>query len=184
MGVFDVEFLGFTDSGMDGHAADGSLCGAPYDAVVTAVRNAVERHDPDVVVSLDGSDGHRDHARVRDAVVDVVVDSRHRLYLHGLPRSLMRQWVRHQAGDPAAAPYVELPDIGTPDDQFTTVLDTSAHHARRREVIALHRSQTSPYDGLPEDLERAFLATEHLTRINPPWVGGPLERDIFGGDPT
>ena len=33
---------------------------------------AVERHDPDVVVTLDGSDGHRDHARIRDAVVDAL----------------------------------------------------------------------------------------------------------------
>ena len=69
LGVSDVELLGFTDSGMDGDAPDDSLCGAPYPSVVEAVRRAVERHDPDVVVTLDGSDGHRDHARIRDAVV-------------------------------------------------------------------------------------------------------------------
>ncbi len=182
LGVTEVELLGFTDSGMDGSLADGSLCGAPYDEVVTAVRSAVERHDPDVVVSLDGSDGHRDHARIRDAVVAAVAGSERRLYLQGLPRSLMHRWVRHHAGNPDAAAYVELPEIGTPDSQFTTVIDSSAHFAVREAAIALHRSQASPYDGLPAELKRAFLAAEHLTRVNPPWTGGPLERDILVDD--
>ena len=157
LGVSEVELLGFTDSGMDGLPADGSLCGAPYAEVVTAVRSAVERHDPDVVVSLDGSDGHRDHARIRDAVVDAVAGSERRLYLHGLPRSLMHRWVRHHAGNPDAAAYVELPDIGTPDDQFTTVLDTSAHLADPRgrdrpaplADLAVRRPAGRPEAGVP-----------------------------------
>ena len=78
-----------------------------------------------------------------------------------------------QAGKDTAAAYVELPDIGTPDQQFTTVLDTSAHFAARQGVIALHRSQTSPYDGLPADLTWAFLASDHLVRVSPAWGGGP-----------
>ena len=102
LGVSDVELLDFTDSGMDGAAADDTLCGAPYPSVVEAVRQAVERHDPDVVVTLDGSDGHRDHARIRDAwSVDAVASMEVRLYLQGLPRSLMHEWVRHNAGEPA-----------------------------------------------------------------------------------
>ena len=136
---------------------DDTLCGAPYPSVVEAVRRAVEGHDPDVVVTLDGSDGHRDHARIRDAVVDAVASMEVRLYLQGLPRSLMHQWVRLNAGDASAAAYVDLPDIGTPDERFTTVVDTSAHLTVREGVIALHRSQTSPYDGLPDGLKRAFL---------------------------
>ena len=33
---------------------------------------------------------------------------------------------------------------------------------RRLEAISCHRSQTSPYEGLPEDLVEAFLATDRL----------------------
>ena len=179
MDVADVELLGLTDSGMDGTAPSGSLCGTPYAEVVAAVRGVVARLQPDVVVTLDGSDGHRDHARIRDAVVDALAGSDVRLYLHGLPRSLMHEWVRVQAGKDSAAAYVELPDIGTPDEQFTTVLDSSAHVAARQGVIALHRSQTSPFDGLPPDLTWAFLASDHLFRVSPAWGGGPVERDIF-----
>jgi LmbE family N-acetylglucosaminyl deacetylase len=179
LGVADVELLGFTDSGMDGDAPSGSLCGTPHAQVVAAVRGAVARLEPDVVVTLDGSDGHRDHARIRDAVVDALAGSDARLFLQGLPRSLMHEWVRLNADNAEAAAYVDLPDIGTPDERFTTIVDTSAHLAAREAAIALHRSQESPYDGLPDDLKRAFLTAEHLIRVTPSWAGGPLETDIF-----
>jgi LmbE family N-acetylglucosaminyl deacetylase len=182
LGVAEVDLLAFTDSGMDGTAAPASLCGAPYPDVVAAVSAAVERFRPDVVVTLDASDGHRDHARIRDAVVEVVAPTDARLYLHCLPRSLMHEWVRHKAGVDGAAAYVDLPEIGTPDEQITTRLDTGALLDRRRRAIALHASQSSPFDGLPEDLARRFLGADHLIRVSPPWTGGEAETDIFGAD--
>ena len=182
LGVAEVDLLAFADSGMDGTPAPGSLCGAPYADVVEAVSAAVERFGPDVVVTLDGSDGHRDHVRVRDAVVEVVTPTAARLYLHCLPRSLMHEWVRHKAGMESAAAYVDLPEIGTPDEQITTRLDTGGLLERRRRAIALHASQSSPFDGLPEDLERRFLGTDHLIRVSPPWTGGETESDILGND--
>ena len=134
------------------------------------------------MVTLDASDGHRDHARTRDAVVRVLAGSDVQVYLQCLPRSLMHAWVRHRTGNPDAAAYVELPDIGTPDDELTTVIDTSAHLAARDLAIAAHSSQTSPYEGLPDDLRRAFLGREHLKRVQPRWEGGPLETDLPGLD--
>ena len=59
------------------------------------------------------------------------------------------------------------------------MVDTSAHLAAREHAIALHRSQASPFDGLPDDLKRAFLTSDRLIRVKPTWIGGPLERDIF-----
>jgi hypothetical protein len=35
-------------------------------------------------------------------------------------------------------------------------------------------------DGLPDDAQRAWLGREHLIRLNPPWTGGPGERDLLG----
>lgn len=67
LGVSDVALLGYRDSGMESEAPPGSLVAAPEDEVVAAVRQAVTSFDPDVVVTLDASDGHRDHARMRDA---------------------------------------------------------------------------------------------------------------------
>lgn len=180
LGVADVQLLDFADSGMDGEPGAGTLCAAPLEKVVDAVAGVVAAERPDVVVTLDASDGHRDHAHVRAAVEQVLQGSGVRLYLQALPRSLMHDWVRHNATKSGASVYVELPEIGTPDEQITTIVDTADHYAARQAAIAIHASQSSPFDGLPEDLQRAFLATDHLVRAQPAWTGGALERDIWG----
>ena len=102
------------------------------------------------------------------------------VYLQCLPRSLMHAWVRHHAADEGKAAYVELPEIGTPDEELTTIVDTSALLDRRQAAIALHRSQQSPFDGLPDDVQRTWLGREHLVRANPPWDGGPQETELLG----
>lgn len=180
LGVDQVELLGFTDSGMAGDPGPRTLCGAPVNEVHGAIAEAIARHRPDVVVTLDGGDGHRDHLVVRDAVLAATAGTDTRVYLHALPRSLMQAWVLHQAGNDKAAAYTELPDIGTPDEQLTTVFDTGVHYDARCAAIAVHASQASPFDGLPDALKRRFLATEHLIRANPPWNGGGLEDDLWG----
>jgi LmbE family N-acetylglucosaminyl deacetylase len=178
LGVAVMEVLDFEDSGMEGEAGPRTLCGAPAREVTTAVRGALERHRPDVVVTLDGSDGHRDHLRLRAEVERLLVGTATPVYLHCLPRSLMHDWVRHHAGDQDAAAYTELPEIGTPDDDLTTLIDTEVHLRAREHAIALHRSQRSPFDGLPDGLRRRFLGREHLIRANPPWPGGAPEHDL------
>lgn len=187
LGVAEVELLDFVDSGMDGDPAEGSLCAADPAQVIAAVRGALERHRPDVVVTLAADDGHRDHAVVRDAVLEAVdADAGEfgrapvRVLLHCLPRSLMHAWVKHQAGNDKAAVYVELPDIGTPDEELTTVVDTSAHYPARVAAVALHASQSSPFDALPDELHRAFLGADHLARARPVWDGGNQEHTLWG----
>ena len=181
--VDEVELLDFVDSGMDGDPGTETLCGAHVEAVAAAVREAVDRNRPDVVVTLDGGDGHRDHVRIRQAVEAALAGHPVPLYVHGPPRSLLRAWVRHHAGRDQGddwAAYTELPEIGTPDEQYTTVVETPELLARREAAIAMHASQRSPFDGLPEELHRAFLTREHLIRLNPPWEGGSVETELFG----
>ncbi|WP_285595612.1 PIG-L family deacetylase [Actinomycetospora sp. NBRC 106378] len=175
LGVAEVEVGDLTDSGMDGEPAPDSLCGVSGQALTDAVADALARHRADVVVTLDGGDGHRDHRRLRQVLEGLLVGGPTPLYLQCLPRSLMYEWIRHHAGDQHAAAYTELPEIGTPDDLVTTLVDTGAYLASRTAAIALHRSQRSPFDGLPADLSRRFLGREHLIRANPPWTGGPVE---------
>lgn len=47
---------------------------------------------------------------------------------------------------------------------------------------ALHAFHTSPFEGLSEDLRRAFLATAHLRRVVPVWSGGPVGTRLPLGD--
>ena len=173
LGVTDVEVLGFEDSGMDGEPTPRTLCGAPGEEVTEAVRSAIQRHRPDVVITLDGGDGHRDHLRLRGIVEHLLTGTSTPLYLHCLPRSLMHAWVRHHSEDRSAAAYTELPEIGTPDEDLTTIIDPA-------EYLTRHASQRSPFDGRPEDLRRDFLTTERLRRVRPEWTGGPIEHELVG----
>lgn len=178
LGVSQVDLLGFTDSGMGGPAGARTLAGAPLEEVVEAVRERVTAFAPDVLVTLDASDGHRDHSRIREAAL-LAADACgvRRVYLQCIPRSLMRRWVAQMQRD---RPDIEHLDadvmaLGTPDEEVTTVLDTAEHLAARERAIAAHASQTSPFHGLPQDLRRAFLTAEHLRRVVPAWTGGPRE---------
>lgn len=181
LGVTRVDLLDFGDSGMSGPPAATSLVGAPLDAVRDRVRAHLEATRPHLVVTLDGSDGHRDHARIRDATLAAVdaADWRvGRVYLHGLAQSLMRRWVEHMAATDPSWEHLRGEVPGTPEEDVTTVLDTSPHLAQRERAIRRHASQRSPYEGLPRDLREAFLSREVLRRVRPEWTGGPVEQSL------
>jgi len=167
LGVGRVEVLGWRDSGVDGPPAPGSLAAADPAAMAAAVAGIVDDVRPDVVVTLDASDGHRDHAAIRDATRAALARTAHRparTYLWCLPRSLLAA----ATGDPAA---------GTPDEDITTEVDVRAHLDRRWRAMRAHASQVPPYEQMPADLAEAFLTVDHLRRLDPPWPGGPRERD-------
>ena len=155
LGVSRVELLDYVDSGMDGPAGAVTLVGAPFDSVRDRIRDIVEDVGPDVVVTLDAGDGHRDHARIRDATIAAVAmaDSpMPRVYLQCLPQSLMRAWLDHVGAAQPNSGHLRVVVPGTPDEDITTVIDTRKHLPARRLAMAAHRSQSSPYAGLPDDL--------------------------------
>jgi LmbE family N-acetylglucosaminyl deacetylase len=182
LGVTRVEVLDFHDSDMSGDAGPATLVGADQDDVRDAVRALLEDVRPDVVVTLDAGDGHRDHAAIRDATlaaVDAAGLASTRVYLHCLPTSIMDRWVEHMASTDSSWAHLELGALGTPDEQVTMVIDTRGFLAERVAAMAQHRSQRSPFEGLPQELFEAFLTREHLIRVRPAWPGGPLETGLL-----
>ena len=183
LGVTRVDVLDFVDSGMSGPTGAETLVGADAATVRGAVRQVLEDFRPDVVVTLDAGDGHRDHACIRDATVDAVDESGWavaRVYLQCLPQSLMRRWLEHLAQASPESEHLALAEVpGTPDELVTTVVDTRRHLADRERAMKAHASQVSPYDGLPADLRREFLTADRLRRVRPAWTGGEQETDIF-----
>ena len=178
LGARRVQLLSFRDSGWDGDCAAESLVGAEFDNVVAAVSEVIAQEQPDVVVTMDptGGDGHRDHVRIAQATTeafDQAAQGDASLYYWCLVQSVMRRWVAHNSG----SVYAEVPDekFGFPDEHITTAIDVADLIPLRWQAIALHRSQASPYDGLPDELAFAFLGTDRLVRARPPWQGGPLE---------
>ena len=161
LGVADVRLLDFVDSGMEGEPADGTLAAAGH-AVADAVRREVADLDPDVILTLDAGDGHRDHVSIRDAAVAAGRAQDVPVYLQCLRRSLMEDWVAHMVTVDPDLIYLKQTQLGTPDDDVTLTLDGSPFLADRERAIAAHRSQASPFDGLPESLRERFLTEDHL----------------------
>lgn len=183
LGVTRVDLLGFADSGMAGEAGPRTLVGAPFGEVRDQVLDAIDAFRPDIVVTLDASDGHRDHARIRDVTLAAVKEAQHpveRVYLHCLPQSLMARWLQHMAQEQPGSEHLAIDVPGTPEELITTVVDTADLLPQRELAMAAHASQTSPYEGLPADLREAFLTAEQLCRVVPSWSGGRRETDIFG----
>lgn len=165
LGVRELFVLDLLDSGMTDEAPTGSIVAVPFTEVVRRVSQSVALFRPDAIVTLDGADGHRDHARMRDAAVAVGAERGIPVWMHCLPRQLMRRWAERLADEEPASPYLALANLGTPDELITERIDTERHYARRLEAIARHRSQVSPYEDLPEVLRRAFLTTDHLRAV-------------------
>jgi N-acetyl-1-D-myo-inositol-2-amino-2-deoxy-alpha-D-glucopyranoside deacetylase len=173
LGAARVELLGYRDSGFDGDAPAGSLVAAPVAAVAGLLGRFAAELRPDVVITLDGSDGHRDHVHVRDAVRAALrarPGRRPALWEHTLPASLLRRWLLETAAARGDDAYhaLEADAIGRPDAEITDVLDVRDVLAEREAAIAAHRSQTSPFEGLSPELREAFLGTDHLVRVPVP----------------
>jgi N-acetyl-1-D-myo-inositol-2-amino-2-deoxy-alpha-D-glucopyranoside deacetylase len=166
--VSSVRLLDHSDSGMDGPPSPGALVSADPVHVAAEVRAFIDEVRPDVVVTLDASDGHRDHAAIRDATL-AAVDSASAVpvatYLWCLARSSMATWADHLRANGTGDAYLAVGDLGTPDDEITTVLDGRPHLARRWAAIRAHASQASPYDDLPPALQEDFLATDRLRLV-------------------
>ena len=99
-------------------------------------------------------------------------------------RSLLRLWFDALRRSRPDAGHLQLDDtdLGRPDEDITTVLDSTAVLELRRRAIALHASQHSPYEDLPDDLAEAFLTRDRLVRVAPPWSGGPIETELRLGE--
>ena len=182
LGARRVIVYDWRDSGMEGEPGKGTLAAAPFDEVVSTAAALIDEVCPTIVVTLDGSDGHRDHAVMRDAVLAAVERSERpprRLYLHCLPRRLMREWVAVLQRQRPDAAHLALGDLGTPDSQITTVIDTTDVRDARDAAIALHASQTPPFAVMPAWLQDEFLCRDALRRIVPAWEGGPVETALF-----
>jgi LmbE family N-acetylglucosaminyl deacetylase len=165
LGVGMVRLLGHVDSGMTDEPPSGALVSVDPALLAAEVQAVIEEFRPDVVVTLDASDGHRDHVAIRDATLTAVDASAHPVvatYLVCLARSSMLRWAEYMRTTGGGQAYLAITALGTPDADITHVIDVEEHLASRWAAIRAHESQASPYDDLPNDLQHEFLATDRL----------------------
>jgi LmbE family N-acetylglucosaminyl deacetylase len=180
LGVHDFVLLDFRDSGMTGDAREETLVGAPYAEVVRRVSAVLDDVEPSVVVTLgpERGDGHRDHIRIGQATIEACRDwVGVRVYAWVVGREVLRAWFAELARmDPDAAHLaidVDRDDVGWPEDEVSVVLDSRPYRELRERAALEHRTQKPPFEGMRADLVDAFLDTDRLVQVVPPWPGGP-----------
>jgi N-acetyl-1-D-myo-inositol-2-amino-2-deoxy-alpha-D-glucopyranoside deacetylase len=165
LGVDEVVVLGHLDSSVMGDLDPGALCATPVEDLARELLAHLVDQRPDVVLALDGSDGHRDHLHVYAALQEAVagLPTRPPLVLASLANSLMRRWVAEMQLLNPETVYLDtdVALLGRPDDELTAI-DVAPWLPVIERAIACHRSQRSPFDGLTPELRRAFLATAYV----------------------
>lgn len=196
VGVRDVRFLGFRDSGMAGtedNQDPRAFINADSEHVISTIVRIIEEVKPTIVITFgsDGIYGHPDHIFAHEVATAAV----HRAAETGIWKvdalcynAISRDRIRRVAELPnnpfSSMSKGQLSALGTPDDQITTKLDISRQLERKRAAISSHRTQIDPrglWSDLPPEEVNQFMSTE-LLRLEPlPWSpesGDPL-RDLL-----
>lgn len=195
LGVTHLEELRYADSGMMGEStndAPNSFWRTPVQDAALRVAELITRYQPDVVVTYDanGFYGHPDHIqthRVTMAALDLVAVSK--VYWTTTPRSKMAEFGRvmrelgadWDAPEPGGAD--EREEIGLPDEDITTWVDTAAYARQKFDALAAHASQGENIFFLRMGPERfaQMMGMETFVRVHDTTGAALPEDDLFAG---
>ncbi|MFD5539251.1 PIG-L family deacetylase [Streptomyces sp. NPDC127079] len=196
LGIGHLELLGYADSGMMGwpaNTAPGSFWSTPVDEAAARLAELMLRHRPDVVVTYDenGFYGHPDHIQAHRITMAALAltDVASKVYWTTAPRSMMKEFgqVMREFGedlpelDPAEDPAV--PEIGLPDEEITTWVDTTGFGGRKFDSLAAHASQGENIFFLRMGKERFthLMGVETFVRVHDTTGASLPEDDLFAG---
>ena len=179
VGVSDIRFLGYRDSGMRGTADndDPRAFVNADDAVLNGQLLAIMREvEPDIVVTFgeDGIYGHPDHVKVHYATAAAVTvyGAEHgkdgpALYYNAVPRERIREMAKRVTGPFVNVTPEELAQLGTPEEAITTRIDVSAQFERKFAALLAHRTQfgpNGPLNEFPPETVREWLSIERFQK--------------------
>jgi mycothiol conjugate amidase Mca len=208
LGVSDLFFLGYRDSGMAGTADNEhpeAFCRADLAEATGHLVRIIRTLRPQDIVTYDqkGGYGHPDHVmahRVAVAAFEAAGDPQRypadgldpwqpaKLYYTAFPRSWFDhiQDFLHRAGLPSPFDRPDLaPDhIGTPDDLITTRVDVRDYLVQKRQALTCHRTQIAAdsfFFQIPEELANMGMGYEHFVRARATITAPQPEDDLFIG---
>lgn len=208
VGVREVIFLGYRDSGMAGtpeNAHPDAYINAAEAQVVAQLVAIIRRVQPEVVVTFEpnGGYGHPDHIAIHHATVKAFHAAQEaayrpdlgsawaaaRLFYTAIPRSFFVQMVAEM--DARGVDTTEFRRFsesgagGWPDEQVTAIVDVSATVEAKWQALHCHRTQFGPgnlFRRLPEPVVKELLAREYFAQAWPlPPAGGRVLEDLFAG---
>ncbi|MEU1332109.1 PIG-L family deacetylase [Streptomyces sp. NPDC005865] len=198
--ISDLETLDYADSGMMGwpsNDAPGAFWHTPVAEGAARLAELMRHYRPDVVVTYDenGFYGHPDHIqahRITMAALELTGQTP-KVYWTTMPHSGMRRFgeiMREFSEDmpePDPAEAAALADIGLPDDEISTWVETTAFSGQKFDSLAAHASQGENIFFLKMGKERfgELMGTETFVRVED---GAPVavsedtrEDDLFAG---
>ena len=206
MGIRDLIFLDYRDSGMAGtpdNEHPRAFINAPAEQVVTRLVEIIRGRQPHVVVTADpkGGYGHPDHVAVHRHTVAAFraaadpgrcTDSGEawqadRLFYSVIPHSFfvaMRGWLVSVGVDTSDLDRYEEMEAGWPDDLVNVSLDVSAVIDTAWAALNCHRTQfgpDNPFRRFPEDVVKQAMSHEHFALAWPEPEPGFKLPDLFSG---
>jgi LmbE family N-acetylglucosaminyl deacetylase len=187
MAVVGVERVDFGD------LVDGEVERADRDALAREVHEFLEREQPEVVVTMEpaGVTAHPDHMAVSAATQAAFGayaagsrDREPRFYYWGVSVSEMAGWRARGRALGFELPGEDDPygTKGTPDEQFTCTVDTSAVAEQAWRALCQHRTQAADvwYRLLGhQEIWRTVFASSRYIRVHPaPRPGDPHETSL------
>ncbi|KAA0940374.1 PIG-L family deacetylase [Streptomyces apricus] len=194
--ISDLETLGYADSGMmrwPTNEAPGAFWQTPVQEAAARLADLMRHYRPDVVVTYDenGFYGHPDHIqahRITMAAVEMT-DLTPKVYWTTMPRSGLRRFgeamreFQEDVPEPDPAEAAAVAEMGLPDDEVTTWVDTTAFSGQKYDALAAHASQGENIFFLRMGKERfaELMGTETFLRVQDS-TGAPVpENDLFAG---
>lgn len=208
LGLTNVYYLGYRDSGMPGSQDNNhplALVQAPVDEVAKKIALLMRIIKPQVVVTFDPIGGymHPDHIAVHNACVaafnmtgdkEIVLEnslpfSPSKLYFHIFPRGLIKYFVKLMpifGKDPSKFGKngdIDLAAIMNQDFPTHAKINYRKVAEQREKATACHASQGGDRQSgyFLTWILRLLSSNESFMRAVPPPVKGHLERDLFEG---
>lgn len=196
--VSHLELLGYADSGMMGWAtneAPDAFWNTPVDEAAAKLAKLIEQYQPDVIVTYDenGFYGHPDHIQAHRITMAAVASTGipAKVYWTTAPRSKMAEFgqIMREFGadwdepEPAAEGAPAPIEIGLPDEQITTWVDTTEFGGQKFDALAAHASQTENifFLRLGEERFTQMMGVETFVRVQDRTGASLPEDDLFAG---
>jgi LmbE family N-acetylglucosaminyl deacetylase len=194
--ISHLETLDYADSGMMGWAsndAPGAFWQTPVEEGAARLAELMRHYRPDVVVTYDenGFYGHPDHIqahRITMAALEMTEPAA-KVYWTTMPRSGVRRFgeIMRELGEdlpePDPAEAAAMAEMGLPDDEITTWVDTTAFSGQKFDALAAHASQGENIFFLKMGKERfgALMGMETFVRVRDTTGAAVPENDLFAG---
>ncbi|MDX2678017.1 PIG-L family deacetylase [Streptomyces sp. NY05-11A] len=194
--VSHLEMLDYGDSGMMGWPANdapGSFWQTPVEEGAARLAELFRRYRPDVVVTYDenGFYGHPDHIQANRITMAALAmtEPTPKVYWTTAPRSMMQRFgevMREfggEAQEPDPAEAAALAEIGLPDEEITTWVDTTAFGAQKFDALAAHASQGENIFFLRMGQAKftELMGVETFVRVQDTTGAAVPENDLFAG---